>query len=118
MRKLVVGLVAALMVLGLLNVNAFAQGTLREYTGYQVMNLATCSGCVAHVRVDYYGPNGGNPVRSRNLEDIPPGGSVNVQQKLETDLPDGVYSAVLSSDQPIAAIVGQIEADPATAGAT
>ncbi len=118
MRKLVVGLVIALLVLGLVNVAAYAQGVtnLREYTGYQVMNLATCAGCNANVRVDYYGPGGGTPVLSKNLDPIPPGGSVNVQQKTEAGLPDGVYSAVLSADQPIAAVVGQIEADPSAPG--
>ncbi|MFN8485556.1 MAG: hypothetical protein U0768_21145 [Anaerolineae bacterium] len=92
---------------------AHAQGAAREYTGYQVMNLATCSGCDAHVRVDYYGPSGGAPVKTQNVT-IAPGASANVQQKTETDLPAGVYSAVLSSDQPIAAVVGQIESDPST----
>lgn len=118
MRKLMVGLVIAVMVMGLVNVAAHAQGTLREYTGYQVMNLATCAGCVAHVRVDYYGPNGGAPILTRNLPDIQPKASVNVQQKTEEGLPDGVYSAVLSSDQPIAAVVAQVEADPASPGAS
>ncbi|MCW5852720.1 MAG: hypothetical protein KIT87_21800 [Anaerolineae bacterium] len=116
MRKLMVGLVIALMVMGLVNVAAHAQGNLREYTGYQVMNLATAPGAVAHVRVDYYGPNGGAPVFSRQLPDIAPKASYNVQQKIEEGLPDGVYSAVLSSDQPIAAVVAQVEADPASPG--
>ena len=85
-RKLLIGLVTALMLVAVVSVGAYAQGNLKEYTGYQVMNLATCSGCVAHVRVDYYGPNGGTPVKTTNLSDIQPGGSTNVQQKLETDL--------------------------------
>ncbi|MFN8496264.1 MAG: hypothetical protein U0641_00245 [Anaerolineae bacterium] len=112
-RKLMIGLVAALMLVAVVSVAAYAQGTLKEYTGYQVMNLATCSGCDAHVRVDYYGSTGGAPVKSQNLT-IAPGASANVQQKSETDLAAGVYSAVLSSDQPIAAVVGQIESDPST----
>jgi hypothetical protein len=116
MRKLIIGLTIALMVMGLVNVATHAQGTLREYTGYQVMNLATCAGCIAHVRVDYYGPNGGAPILTKNLPEIAPKASVNVQQKTEENLPDGVYSAVLSSDQPIAAVVAQVEADPAAPG--
>ena len=116
MRKLMVGLVIALMVMVSVNVAAHAQGTLREYTGYQIMNLATAPNAVAHVRVDYYGPNGGPPVFSRQLPDINPKASYNVQQKTEEGLPDGVYSAVLSSDQPIAAVVAQVEADPASPG--
>src|SRR5687768_16116563 len=91
MRKLMIGLTIALMVMGIINVAAHAQGTLREYTGYQVMNLATCAGCVAHVRVDYYGPTG-QIVLTKNLPDIAPKASVNVQQKTEENLPDGVYS--------------------------
>lgn len=119
MRKLVIGLVAALLILGMVSVAAYAQGTgsLREYTGYQVMNLAQCQGCVAHVRVDYYNAQGVIAL-TKNLPDIPPGGSANVQQKTEEGLADGVYSAVLSSDQPIAAVVGQIEADPLASGLT
>ncbi|MFN8484084.1 MAG: hypothetical protein U0768_13695 [Anaerolineae bacterium] len=112
-RKLLIGLVTALMLVAVVSVGAYAQGNLKEYTGYQVMNLATCSGCDAHVRVDYYGPSGGAPAKTQNLT-IAPGASANVQQKTETDLPAGVYSAVLSSDQPIAAVVGQIESDPSS----
>lgn len=118
MRKLFIGLIAALLLVSLVSVAAFAQGNLREYTGYQVMNLSTTT--PANVRVDYYGPSG-NTVCTKNLDPIPPGGSANVQQKTETcgtgPLPDGVYSAVLSSDQPIAAVVGQVSSDPGTAGA-
>ncbi len=117
MRKLMVGLVIALMVMGLVNVAAHAQN-LREYTGYQIMNLATQPGAVAHVRVDYYGQNGGTPICTHTLPPISPKASYNVQQKTEScdggvALPDGVYSAVLSSDQPIAAVVAQVESDPA-----
>lgn len=119
MRKLLIGLVAALLLVGVVSVAAYAQGNLREYTGYQVMNLSSTQS--ANVRVDYYGPAGGTPVCTKNLDPIPPGGSANVQQKTENcgsaPLPDGVYSAVLSSDQPIAAVVGQVMSDPGTAGA-
>ncbi|MFN8472905.1 MAG: hypothetical protein U0822_12000 [Anaerolineae bacterium] len=112
-RKLLIGLVAALMLVAVVSVAAYAQGSLKEYTGYQVMNLATAAGADAHVRVDYYGKDGGAPAKTQNLT-IAPGASANVQQKAETDLSAGVYSAVLSSDQPIAAVVGQIESDPST----
>ena len=118
MRKLFIGLIAALLLVGVVSVAAYAQGNLREYTGYQVMNLSSTQN--ANVRVDYYGPNGGSPVCTKNLDPIPPGGSKNIQQKTEScngsPLPDGVYSAVLSSDQPIAAVVGQIMSDPGVTG--
>ncbi len=93
--------------------SANAQGRERVYTGYQVMNLATCTGCDAHVRIEYYKADGTLAKFAQNVT-IPPGGSVNIQQKSETDLPDGVYSAVLASDFPIAAVLGQIQSDPAT----
>ncbi len=112
-RKLLIGLVAALMLVLVISVAAYAQGnTMKEYTGYQVMNLATCTGCDAHVRIEYY--NGSGTMVKQQSQTIPPGGSVNIQQKSEADLAAGVYSAVLSSDQPIAAVVGQIESDPNT----
>ncbi len=112
-RKLLIGLAAALMLILVVSVAAYAQGTEKEYTGYQVMNLATAPGSDAHVRIEYYKQDGTLAKTAQNVT-IPPGGSANIQQKSETDLPAGVYSAVLSSDQPIAAVVGQIESDPST----
>lgn len=91
----------------------YAQELQRVYSGYQVVNLATCSGCDAHVRVEYYRPDGGLAAPARHMT-IEPGGIANVQLKEQPDLADGVYSAVLSSDRPIAGIATEVDSDPGT----
>lgn len=109
-------LLAVLIVLAI-GSKAFAQsGSLREYTGYQVMNIATCDSCTAHLLVDYYDASGVRLLT--RSETIPPGGSTNIQQKTDDSaLNSGIFSTVLMSDQPIAAVMGQVESDPNVATA-
>ena len=97
--------------------NLPAQGDLRDYTSYQVMNLAKSPGAIAHIRVDYYTSNG-VLVYSAILPDLAPLTAQTVAQKTEAGLPEGVYSAVLTSDQPITALVTEALGDPAVPGPT
>lgn len=75
-------------------------------TAYQVVNMGNAP---ADVTVEYYDASG-NIVAgaTKTFQDIPVGGSQLVVQFIDdTGLGDGMYSAVISSDQPIAAIVNQ-----------
>lgn len=75
-------------------------------TAYQVVNMGAAP---ADVTVEYY-DSSGNIVTgaTKYYQDIPVGGSQLVVQFIDdTGLGDGMYSAVISSDQPVAAIVNQ-----------
>lgn len=86
---------------------ASAQVTYPEqgYTSYQVVNLSTTT--QANISVNYYDPNGVAASYSPSFTNVPTGGVVTVQEALEPDLPSGQYSAVISSNTPIAAIANQ-----------
>jgi len=67
----------------------------------QVQNLGTGN---ATILIEYYDQNG-NLVTSVTFTDVAPGASINVYNTALASLPDGfIGSAVVSSDQPIAAI--------------
>lgn len=85
--------------------------SLRSYTQYQVTNLATCPGCIAHVRVIYYRANGFVEL-VETLPEIQPGGSFLVSQKQTSGLPEGVYAVRLIADQPVTALVTEVQSAP------
>jgi hypothetical protein len=74
------------------------------FTSYQVVNLGTDP---ADITVTYYNESGTAASYSPSFPNVPANGSVTVQQALEGSLASGRYSAVVSSTQPIAAIVNQ-----------
>jgi hypothetical protein len=104
----------ALVLLALVATQVGAQGVSYDNpwnTSYQVVNLGTED---ALITVDYYKPDGTTEAGAqRQFSDVPPGGSVTVLQATEGSLPSGTYSAVISADQPIAAVANQ-QTDPGT----
>jgi hypothetical protein len=86
---------------------ASAQVTYPEgaYTSYSVVNLSSTDN--ANIYVTYYDPSGVAATYSPSFTNVAPGGSVTVQEAVETDLLPGRYSAVISSNTPIAAIANQ-----------
>jgi hypothetical protein len=74
-----------------------------RFTSYQVANLGAAA---TTIHVDYYAADG-TVARAVDYADVPAGGSVTVQQSLESELADGQYSAVISAGEPIAAVANQ-----------
>jgi len=72
-------------------------------TSYTVVNLGANSTTVV---ADYY-KSDGTKAFSNEFKNVPAKGSVTVQQALETGLPSGQFSAVLSASEPLAAVVNQ-----------
>lgn len=72
-------------------------------TSYQVVNLGTNQ---TTIQADYY-KSDGTKAFSNTFTNVPANGVVTVQQALETGLPSGQFSAVLSASEPLAAIVNQ-----------
>ena len=106
-RKLSMVLTTGLILSVLIGTTVFAQVTYDDpwFTSYQIANLGSSA---ATIQVDYYDATGvSDAAMSRSFPGVPAGGSVTVQQALETTLDDGVWSAVVSSDQPIAAVGNQ-----------
>lgn len=99
--------ILSLIVAVLMVVTAFAQVSYSDpaFTSYQVVNLSQTED--ADITVTYYDENGDPATYSPFFPGVDPNGSVTVQQSLESDLPSGQYSAVISSNQPIAAIANQ-----------
>lgn len=74
-------------------------------TVYQVANMGTAP---ADITVAYYNAAGTEQTTARRtFLDVAVGASVNVNQFSEGNLASGQYSAVVSADQPVAAIVNQ-----------
>lgn len=85
----------------------FAQVTYDKsvFTSYQVANLGTSP---ANITVKYYDASGTTTSGSDQVfASVPAGASVVVQQSTESTLGTGIWSAVVSADQPIAAVVNQ-----------
>lgn len=72
-------------------------------TSYQVVNLGSNP---TTINADYY-KSDGTKAFSNTFTNVPAKGVVTVQQALETGLPTGQFSAVLSASEPLAAIVNQ-----------
>lgn len=83
----------------------YAQYPAPWYTAYQVVNM---SNEPANIMIDYYDDAGNKMAASKVFSDVPPGGSrLVVQFTDDPNLPDGRYSAVVSADREIAAVVNQ-----------
>jgi hypothetical protein len=75
------------------------------FTSYQIANLGSGA---ADITVTYYDGSGATNVsQNRTFSSVPAGGSVTVLQSTESTLGAGTWSAVVSSNQPIAAVVNQ-----------
>ncbi|MBX3049992.1 MAG: hypothetical protein KF753_00885 [Caldilineaceae bacterium] len=72
-------------------------------TSYQVVNLGTNP---TTIQADYY-KSDGTKAFTNTFTNVPANGVVTVQQALESGLPSGQFSAVLSASEPLAAIVNQ-----------
>ena len=100
----------------LLGTVAFAQYAGKSfYTAYQVVNMGDG---LADITIDYYDENGVlQTAASKQFSDVAPGGNVLVVQYTDdTSLTGGRYSAVISSNQPIAAITNLQLVDDAASG--
>jgi hypothetical protein len=86
---------------------AFAQVSYPDpaFGSYQVVNLSQTEDAL--ITVTYYDEEGVPAAYSPEFPDVAPNGSVTVQQSLLDELESGRYSAVISSNQPIAAISNQ-----------
>lgn len=99
--------VSAVVLLSMLLVGVgYAQYADPWYTAYQVVNMGDAP---ADIVVDYYDAGGNEQASAqKTFTDVPANGSVLVLQfSDDPNLPSGKYSAVISSDQPIAAIANQ-----------
>ena len=108
-RKLVALAIALLLLLGLTPM-ALAQYTYPWYTSYMIQNLDTSN--QANVVVAYYDSSGNHISGADKSLTIPAGGQVTVVQYTDDPSLNGVYSAVVSSDRPVAVIVNQQTAPP------
>jgi hypothetical protein len=73
------------------------------FTWFNVQNTASSD---AHITVNYPGTYTGNPCAETAT--IKPNAAARFDQKTNTCLPDGVYSATITSDQPVAVIVVEV----------
>lgn len=91
---------------------AITSSSLAQYTGYswgtvfQLVNTGTEN---ADINIEYYDPSGNLvSAASRTFLDVPPGQSRKViQVRDDTALGSGYFSALVASNQPLAAIVNQ-----------
>ena len=107
MKRNLVRILGILLVCLVFTGGAFAQyAGYSWYTAYQVVNMG---GAPADITISYYDTSGVEQVAAqRTYNDVPAGGSVLVVQFTDdTSLSSGRYSAVVSADQPIAAVANQ-----------
>jgi hypothetical protein len=113
MSKWIARILIVILILGIVG-TVNAQYPDPWYSSYQVQNIGSAP---ADVSVNYYDKDGiVQSEASTQYPQVPPGGSITVLQKETTDnpedyddpgLPEGRYSAVIQSTQPIAAIANQ-----------
>jgi hypothetical protein len=97
-RASVLGIVLSLILIA----TTFAQYSNPWYSVYQVQNLGTSA---AQISVNYYDENGAMvSSATKSFSNVAAGGSVTVVQFTDDPNLNGRYSAVISSDQPIAAV--------------
>lgn len=109
MKKIIALAITLLLVAGLVPM-AMAQYTYPWYTSYMIQNLDTSA--QASVVVEYYDSNGNHISGADKSLTIPAGGQVTVVQYTDDPLLNGIYSAVVRSDRPVAVIVNQQTAPP------
>lgn len=105
-KRYISAIITTALLMFLLTSLAQAQYSNPWWTTYQVVNMGTGP---ANIIIDYYDPNGNVQTAARKaFSNVPPGGSVLVVQYTDdANLGSGRYSAVISADQPIAAITNQ-----------
>jgi len=109
MKKIVALPIVLLLIAGLAPMMS-AQYDYPWYTSYMIQNLDTSN--QANVVVSYYDSNGNRVTGADKSFRIPPGGQVTVVQYTDDPLLNGMYSAVVSADRPVAVIVNQQTAPP------
>ena len=103
MKKM--SLIGAIILSLVLVASTFAQFADPEYTTYNVVNMTDEE---ANVAVTYYDSNGVAQTAANKSFTLPASGSkLVVQYTDDPNLPTGAYSAVISADKEIAAIVNQ-----------
>jgi hypothetical protein len=107
MKKTLV-LVVALLILA--TAVTSAQYTYPWYTTYMIQNLSTTA--QAKIVVSYYDGSGAHVSGADQNLTIPAGGQQTVVQYTDDPTLKGTYSAVVSSDQPVAVVVNQQTAPP------
>jgi hypothetical protein len=114
MKKRISVSVLVLLVSLIVTSIAGAQYSNPWWTTYQVVNMGDQP---ANITVDYYDSDGNvQTAAQKTFTNVPAGASrLVVQYTDDADLGDGTYSAVISADQPIAAITNQ-ELAPSGAG--
>lgn len=102
-----ISIIVSLLVALMLVTAASAQVTYTDpaYTSYQVVNLSSTD--AANITVTYYSESGAAASYVPTFSNVPAGGAITVQQSMEPLLAAGRYSAVISSNTPIAAIANQ-----------
>lgn len=115
MKKTSVALVLLVLAVALSGISSvFAQATTKSLsTNYTVQNLSTTDTATIHVdyMLAYDGSTGGGdwPADPANTDfTIAPGSSKVVAQYLDPTMSDGAGSAVISADQPVAAIANML----------
>ncbi|MBN1641302.1 MAG: hypothetical protein JXA09_08700 [Anaerolineae bacterium] len=111
MKKLIPVLVIVMLTMTLL---ASAQYNYPWYTSYMIQNLSSTE--QATVVVKYYDTSGTYVTGADQNLTIPAGGQQTVVQYTDDPTLAGVYSAVVSSDQPVAVVVNQQTAPPGQSG--
>jgi len=107
MKKAKIGLILAVVLMLVVSSAAFAQYPGYSFTtAYQVVNMGDSN---ADITVDYYDSTGTLVAGATKVfSAVPPGGSQLVIQYIDDpSLTSGLYSAVISANQPVAAIVNQ-----------
>lgn len=99
-RIVVVVLLLALLTTSIASAQQYAEPALSSYS---VVNLDSVP---QNIMVNYYDQNA-VVKKTATFSQVPPGGSVTIQQATESGLPGGEFSAVLSSGGPLAAVVNQ-----------
>jgi hypothetical protein len=103
-RVLLLVVVLLLVAVGIVNAQGPYPNPGTSVTNAIIQNLATGAGDTATLTIDYYAESGGSPVYSNSTVTIPPKSVVEVKTANE-QLPAGFTgSAVISSDQTLAAV--------------
>lgn len=105
MKTKIVALVIVLLLVAGLTPMALAQYADPWFTSYMIQNLDTLN--PASVVVSYYDSNGTRIAGADKSLTIPAGGQVTVVQYTDDPALSGMFSAVVSSDRPLAVIVNQ-----------
>jgi hypothetical protein len=116
MKRIVIALVllASLVFVG----GVQADGTQAPGTWVSSINIQNVGTGPATVQIEFYDATGASVLSFTVTPDIPAGGSRSLYVPADvTGLPDGQFSAVVSSPEPIQVVANQSSTAPSTAGA-